>query len=67
MRSTEKSQDFKILISYNRNRARVDVTTKVIPAITGVNGTIGKARYDSKELHKTATPGTAQILREVLM
>jgi hypothetical protein len=49
----------------------------VKPIIIGSNGTISKSlrkylsnvtgKYDVQKLHKTATPGTAQILREVLM
>ena len=51
--------------------------TKVIPVIIGANGTISKSlrqylsnileKHEIKELQKTATLGTAHILREVLM
>ena len=54
-----------------------NVKSKVIPVITGANGTISKSlrqylsnrpvNHEIKELHKTAILGTAQILREVLM
>ncbi len=53
----------------------LNTKTKVIPVIIGATGTNSKSLrqypnnilYDSKELHKTATLGTAHILREVLM
>jgi hypothetical protein len=52
-----------------------NVKTKVIPVITGANGTISKSfrKHISnipgkvKELQKTAILGTAHILRKVLM
>jgi len=53
------------------------VKTKVIPAIIGATGTISKSfrkymsnitgKHEVKELQKTATLGTAHILRTVLM
>jgi hypothetical protein len=53
------------------------VKTKVMPVITGETGTISKsfgkylsnisAELGIQELQKTATWGTAHILREVLM
>jgi hypothetical protein len=52
-----------------------NVKTKVIPVITGANGTISKsfrkyvrnisADHEVKELQKTAILGTAHILRKV--
>jgi len=54
-----------------------NVKTKVIPVIIGANGTISKSfrkyvsnipgKHEVKELQKTATLGTAHILRKVLM
>jgi len=54
-----------------------NVKTKVIPVITGANGTISNSfrkyvrnitgRHEVKELQKTAILGTAHILRKVLM
>jgi len=54
-----------------------NVKAKVIPVITGANGTISKSLrqylsnisgwHEIKELQKTAILGTAQIMREVLM
>ena len=54
-----------------------NVKTKVIPVIIGATGTISKTfrkyvssipgNYEIKELPKTATLGTAHILRKVLM
>jgi len=54
-----------------------NVKTKVIPVIIGTTGTISKSfrkyvrnipvKYEVKELKKTATLGTAHILRKVLM
>jgi len=54
-----------------------NVKTKVIPIITGANGTISKSfrkyvsnipgKHEFKELQKTAILGTAHILRKVLM
>jgi hypothetical protein len=54
-----------------------NVKTRVIPVITGATGTISKSlrKYVSaipgtnkvRELQKTATLGTAHILRKVLM
>jgi len=54
-----------------------NVKTKVIPVITGATGTISKSfrkyvsnipgKHEAKELQKTATLGTAHILRKVLM
>jgi len=51
--------------------------TKVIPVIMRATGTISKSlrqylsnisgKHEIKELHKTATLGTAHKLREVLM
>jgi hypothetical protein len=51
--------------------------TEVIPVIIGATGTVSKSfrkhlssiagKHDIKELQKTATVGTAHILREVLM
>jgi hypothetical protein len=53
-----------------------NVKTKVIPVIIGATGTISKSfrkyvinipgNYEDKELQKTATLGTAHILRKVL-
>jgi hypothetical protein len=53
------------------------VKGKVIPVIRGATGTFSKSprlylsnilgKYEIKELQKTATLGTADILREVLM
>jgi hypothetical protein len=53
------------------------VKPKVIPVIIGANGTISKSfrkyvsnmpgKHEVKELQKTATLGTAHILRKVLM
>jgi hypothetical protein len=53
-----------------------NVKTKVIPVIIGVIGTISKsfrkyvsnipANHEVKELQKTATLGTAHIVRKVL-
>ena len=53
-----------------------NVKTRVIPVIIGATGTISKSfrkyvsdipgNHDIKELQKTATFGTAHILREVL-
>jgi len=50
-----------------------NVKTKVIPVIIGATGTISKSfkkyvsnipgNHEVKELHKTAIPGTAHILR----
>ena len=54
-----------------------NVKTKVIPIIIGATGTISKTfrkymsnipgKHEVKELQKTATLGTAHILRKVLM
>jgi len=54
-----------------------NVKTKVIPVIIGATGTISKSfrkyvsnipgKHEVKELQKTATLGTAHILRKVLM
>jgi hypothetical protein len=54
-----------------------NVKTKVTPVITGATGTISKSfrkylssipgKHDIKELQKTATLGTAHILRKVPM
>ena len=54
-----------------------NVKTKVIPVIIGATGTISTSfrkyvsnipgKYEVKELQKTATLGTAHILRKVLM
>jgi len=54
-----------------------NVKTKAIPITTEATGTISKSlrqylsnitvKHKIKELHKTATLGTAHILREVLM
>ena len=54
-----------------------DVKTKVIPVTIGATGTISKSfrkyvskipgNHEVKELQKTATLGTAHILRKVLM
>jgi len=54
-----------------------NVKTKVIPVIIGATGTISKSfrkyvnntpgKHEVKELQKTATLGTAHILRRVLM
>jgi len=54
-----------------------NVQTKVIPVIIGATGTISKSfrkyvsntpgKHEVKELQKTATFGTAHILRKVLM
>ena len=54
-----------------------NVKTKVIPAIIGATGTISKSfrkymssipgNHEVTELQKTATLGTAHILRKVLM
>jgi len=54
-----------------------NVKPKVIPVIIGAAGTVSKSfrkyvsnipgKYDVKEPQKTATLGTAHILREVLM
>jgi hypothetical protein len=53
-----------------------NVKTKVIPVIISANGTISKSfrkyvsnipvNHEVKELEKTATLGTAHILRKVL-
>jgi hypothetical protein len=53
-----------------------NVKTKVIPVITGANGTISKSlrkyvsnipgNHEVKELHKTAILDTAHIFRKVL-
>ena len=53
-----------------------NVKTRVIPVIIGATGTISKSlrkyvsdipgNYDAKELQKTATLGTAHILRKEL-
>jgi hypothetical protein len=55
----------------------VECKIKKTPIITGANGTISKSftkylsnipgKHDIKELQQTATLGTAQILRKVLM
>jgi hypothetical protein len=54
-----------------------NVKTKVTPVTKGATGTISKSlrkylssvpgKHDIKELHKTATMGTAHILRTVLI
>jgi len=54
-----------------------NVKRKVIPVIIGATGTISKSfrkyvsnipgKHEVKELQKTATLGTAHILRKVLM
>jgi len=54
-----------------------NVQTKVIPVIIGATGTISMSfrkyvnnipgKHEVKELQKTATLGTAHILRKVLM
>jgi hypothetical protein len=54
-----------------------NVKTKVIPVIIGANGTISKSfrkylssipgKHEIKELQKTATLGTENILREILI
>jgi len=54
-----------------------NVKTKVTPVILGATGTISKSfrkyvsnipgKHEVKELQKTATLGTAHILRKVLM
>jgi hypothetical protein len=53
------------------------VKGKVIPVITGVNGTISKSvrqylsnilgKHEIKELQQTAIMGTAHVLRKVLI
>ena len=53
------------------------MTAKVIPVITGVNGTISESlrhylsntmrKHEIKELQKTAILGTAHILQKVLI
>ena len=67
-----KYKDLTIEIQHMWN-----VKTTVIPVIIGVTGTISKSfrkyvsnipgKHEAKELHKTATLGTAYILRKVLM
>ena len=67
-----KYKDLTIEIQRMRN-----IKTKVIPVIIGANGTISKSfrkyvsnipeKHEVKELQKTATLGTAHILRKVLM
>ena len=67
-----KYKDLTIEIQHMWN-----VKTKVIPVITGANGTISKSfrkyvskipgNHEVKELQKTAILGTAHILRKVLM
>jgi len=54
-----------------------NVKTKVMPVIIGATGTISKScrkymintpgKHEVKELQKTATLGTAHILRKVLL
>ena len=54
-----------------------NVKTKVMPVIIGATGTVSKSfrkyvsnipgKHEVKELQKTATLGTAHILRKVLM
>jgi len=54
-----------------------NVKTKVIPVIIGATGTISKSlkkymsnipgKHEVKELQKTATLGTAHIIRKALM
>ena len=74
-----KYKDLTIEIQrmWNVKTKVLNVKTKVIPVIIGATGTISKSfrkyvsnipgKHDVKELHKTATLGTAHILREVLM
>jgi hypothetical protein len=67
-----KYKDFTIQDQRMRN-----VTTKVIPVITGATGTISKSlrqylsnipgKHAIKEMQTTAILGTAHKLREVLM
>ena len=67
-----KYKDLTIEIQHMWN-----VKTKVIPVIIGATGTISKSlrkyvsnipgKHEVKELQKTATLGTAHILRKVLM
>jgi hypothetical protein len=54
-----------------------NVKTKVVPVITRATGTISKSLWkylsdiaqkrENKELQKAAMPGTARLLRKVLM
>jgi hypothetical protein len=67
-----KYKDFTTEIQHMCN-----VTTSVIPVITGARGTISKSfrkyisniprKHEIKELQKTAILGTAHTLRKVLM
>jgi len=71
----EKILKYKDLITEIQRMWNVE--TKVIPVITGATGTVSKSfrkyvsnipgKHEVKELQKTATLGTAHILREVLM
>jgi hypothetical protein len=61
----------------NNNNNKWNVKAKVIPVTIGANGTISKSfrlypsnilgKHEIKELQKTATLGTAHILRKLLI
>jgi hypothetical protein len=74
-KEAEKILKYKdLIIEIQRMR---NVKTKVTPVIIGATGTISKSfrkylssipgKHDIKVLQKTATLGTAHILRKVLM
>jgi D-arabinose 5-phosphate isomerase GutQ len=74
-KEAEKILKYKDLIT--AIKCMLNVKTKVTSVIIGASGTISKSfrkylssipgKHDIKELQKTATLGTAHILRKVLM
>jgi len=74
-RETEKILKYKDLKTYIQHMC--DLKTRVIPVTTGATDTLSESfrqylssisgKHDVHKIHKTATLGTAHILRKVLM